>query len=102
MGIIEAVINSILMLLIIPFIFSRGLDNFINRLNVLYKTANYDDLVEKFASHKWPRPLSKAERIARDYSIKEEVYINGFISKISPFLIGVLTTLVTLFFTDKI
>jgi hypothetical protein len=36
MAFIEAVINLILILLLITLIFSRGLDNFINNINILY------------------------------------------------------------------
>jgi hypothetical protein len=41
--------------------------------------------------------LSKADKIAREFAIKEEKLIQGFIAKTSPFVIGVLTTLATLF-----
>jgi hypothetical protein len=62
-----------------------------------YKAANYDGLVKRVGAHKWPKRLSKADEIVRDFSIEEEKVVNGFIAKLSPFLIGILTTLLTLF-----
>jgi hypothetical protein len=43
--------------------------------------------------------LSKADEIAREFAIKVEKLIQGFIEKYHPLLSGVLTTLVTLLFT---
>ena len=102
MAFVEAFINTILLIILTPFIFSRGLDSFINRINILYKTANYEEISKSLAVGKWPGRLSKADKISRDFSIKEDEITIGFIAKASPFIIGVLTTLVTLFVPKKI
>jgi len=102
MGIIEAIISFVLLILMVPFIFSRGIDHFISSINVLYKTANYDEQVKGLVKNKWPWRMSRADKISRDFAIKEEKLVIGFIEKTTPFIIGILSTLITLFFADKL
>src|SRR5687768_11540882 len=49
----------------------------------------------------WTMRLSKADEITREFAIKKEKLIQGFIAKISSFVIGVLIALVTLFLIVK-
>src|SRR3954467_6012603 len=65
MGIVEAFINTILVILLTPFIFSRAIDILIGRVNILYKTANYEEASKTLAKYKWPGRLTKAEEISR-------------------------------------
>jgi hypothetical protein len=46
--------------------------------------------------------MSRADKISRDFAIKEEKLVIGFIEKTTPFIIGILSTLITLFFADKL
>jgi hypothetical protein len=69
----------------------------------LYKKSTDLKLIEDAANAELPFPPGvTAEKLADIYVKDEDKFLADFVSKISPFIIGVLTTLVTLYFTDKI
>jgi hypothetical protein len=99
MAIVEVIINIFLFIILIPFVFSRALDTFIGRAFILYRNANDERVAKIFSRYKSIPHRTKAEKYATEFSLKEAKFIGDFISKLSPFIFGVLTTLVTLYFS---
>jgi hypothetical protein len=103
MALIELVLSIGLMIFLIPFLFSRGLHRFFIKILVLYKKSTDLKLIEEAAKEELPFPPGiTAETISGIFVKDEEKFLADFVSKLSPFIFGVLTTLVTLYFTDKI